>query len=132
MRASSASIVPFALVAAACWGCGGESDGPHIGVTVPIKGKITYKGQPLTQGGIRFEPEDAGREAYGDIKSDGTFELTTFKAGDGAVPGVHRVAVDASARAGKVPVPMKFRSPSSSHVQVEVAAGKTEYTIDLK
>src|SRR5262249_24518965 len=132
LRARVASIVPFALVAAACWGCGGDSEGPHIGVTVPVKGKVMYKGQPLTGGNIRFEPEDAGRAAHGAIKSDGTFELTTFNTGDGAVPGVHRFAVDASARAGKAALPQKFRSPSSSHVEVEVAADKTEYAIDLK
>ena len=64
-----------------------------MGATVPVKGKVTYKGKPLTEGEIVFEPDNSGREAHGSIQPDGSFELTTFKTGDGAVPGTHRVAV---------------------------------------
>ena len=98
--------------------------------TVPVKGKVTYKGKPLTQGEIVFEPESAGREAHGGIQSDGTFELTTYKQGDGAVPGTHRVAVTGTSK--KDAVPTKYKNVSSSKTQVEVAEGKTGYTVDFK
>jgi hypothetical protein len=101
-----------------------------VGTTIPVKGKITYKGRPLTQGEIVFEPNSAGREAYGNIQPDGTFELTTFKAGDGAAPGTHRVAVTGTSK--KDAVPVKYQSTSSSKTEVQVAEGKTEYTIDFK
>jgi hypothetical protein len=101
-----------------------------VGVTLPVKGKVTLKGKPLTQGQIVFEPDSAGREAHGSIQPDGTFELTTFKPGDGAAPGTHRVAVTGTSK--KDAVPVKYQSTSSSKTEVEVAEGKTEYTIDLK
>ena len=129
MRNVAGPIVLAALVLS-CWGCGTSSE-PPAGTTIPVKGKVTYKGQPLTQGSVVFEP-DGGREANGEIQSDGTFELTTFKIGDGAVPGVHRVGITGSLKGGKSPIPVKYRSPSSSKLEVEVSAGKTDYPVDIK
>ena len=98
---------PYSLV---CWGCG--SDPSHyVGQTVPVKGKVTYKGKPLTEGQIIFEPDAGGREAHGSIQPDGTFELTTFTKGDGAVTGTHRVAVT-SGKVGKQGVPSSTRTPA--------------------
>ena len=100
-----------------------------VASTFPVKGKVTYKGQPLTGGSITFESEENGRESHGNIQPDGTFVLTTFKEGDGAPAGVHRVAVSGT---GKGVIPAKFHNPSSSKIQVEVSEGKTEYPIELK
>ena len=61
MRKSAKPLVQVALVLLFCWGCG-SSEGPFVGTTVPVKGKITYRGKPLTQGQITFEPDSAGRE----------------------------------------------------------------------
>ena len=72
-----------ALVLVPFFGCGSDMS-PGDGMTVPVKGKVTYKGEPLSQGEVVFEP-DGGREAYGWVQLDGTFELTTFKQGDGAL-----------------------------------------------
>ncbi len=86
----------------------------------------------MTSGSITFESEENGRESHGAIKPDGTFVLTTFKEGDGALAGVHRVAVSGTGKGGKEVVPPKFRNTSSSKVQVEVSEGKTEYEVELK
>ena len=128
----AASMALTLLAIVACGGCSGNQDGPHYGPTVPIKGKVTYMGQPLSGGTIVFEPEDSGREANGNIQPDGTFTLSTFKEGDGAIPGIHRIAVTSATDGGKVLVPNQFRNASSSKVEVEVSAEKTDYTIDLK
>jgi hypothetical protein len=122
---STSAAVMFALAAPGC----GAGDGPHAPATLPVRGKVLYKGRPLAGGSVRFEPEDSGREAFGAIGPDGTFELTTFRNGDGAVSGVHRVAVRPSGR-GRLPA--KFQSPSSSGVSVEVREQVTEYVIALK
>jgi hypothetical protein len=128
MRAwlSTSAAVVFALAASGCGGAGGE--GPHVAATLPVRGKVMYKGKPLAGGSVRFEPEDSGREAHGVIGPDGTFVLTTFRNGDGAVSGVHRVAVTAP---GRGRLPSKYRSPSSSGVSVDVREQETDYVIAL-
>lgn len=123
------SLLASALVLSACAGCG-SSTGAFIGSTVPVKGKVTYKGKPLTRGEIVFEPDSGGREAHGTIGPDGGFELTTYKQGDGAVPGTHRVAVTGTSKQDGVPV--RFRNVSSSRVEVEVSDEKSDYPIDLR
>ncbi|MGD0039728.1 MAG: hypothetical protein ABSE84_04780 [Isosphaeraceae bacterium] len=128
MRTGACWFVLAVVLLSSCWGCGSNA-GPYVGKTVPVKGKVTYKGKPLTRGEILFEP-DSGREANGNIQPDGTFELSTFKAGDGAIPGKHRVAVSGTSK--KDAVPVKYKNTSSSKTEVEVAEGKSEYIVDFK
>jgi hypothetical protein len=130
MRSCAYWFVLAALLLSSCSGCGSDT-GPFMGQTVPVKGKVTFKGKPLTQGEIVFEPADGfGREAHGKIQEDGTFELTTFKTGDGAVPGTHRVAVSGTSK--KDAVPIKYKDTNSSKMEVEVLEGKGELIVDLK
>ncbi|RLT12128.1 MAG: carboxypeptidase regulatory-like domain-containing protein [Planctomycetota bacterium] len=114
-------------------GCGGEKNqAVERTAAVPVKGKVSLKGKPMTQGSISFEPIDGGREAHGTIGADGTFSLSTFKADDGAIRGSHRIAVKASGGGKKDLVPLKYQSYSSSGIEIEVSDGKTDYPIDLK
>jgi hypothetical protein len=129
MRRGGVWLVACCVLFAACSGCGSKSDS-YSAPTVPVKGKVTYKGKPLTQGEIVFEPDSGGREAHGPIQPDGSFELTTNKQGDGTVVGTHRVAVTGTSK--KDGVPAKFKNVSSSKTEVEVAEGKSEYSIDFK
>lgn len=85
-----------ALCAAAMFvlsGCGGEASGQRE--TARVQGTVTYQGQPLTTGTVFFVPEGGGPTAEGQIGEDGTFELTTYEEGDGAVPGKHGVMIHA-------------------------------------
>jgi hypothetical protein len=127
----TALIAVTSLAFLACVGCGSRSGSGSVTSTVPVKGKVTYQGKPLTQGTITFEPDDIGREAHGNISADGSFTLTTYKEGDGAVPGLHRVAVSMTGK-GKEVVAKKFLNTSSSKVKVEVTEGKTDYAVELK
>jgi hypothetical protein len=63
--------------------------------TVPVSGTVKFEnGQPLSAGRIIFQPVgETTQPARGVIASDGSFQLGTFRADDGAVPGVHKVAV---------------------------------------
>ena len=73
-------------------GCGAKS-GLDM---VPIKGEVAYNGQPLTEGSVVYIPVDAaGRQATGKIQPDGTFQLTTREANDGAVVGEYKIVVHA-------------------------------------
>ena len=95
---------------------------------------------------------EAPNPASGVIKSDGTYELTTFDPGDGAAVGEHRVAViaidggsaaESMAYDGKATktkatgpkitmkslVPAKYQSPETSPLAKKVEPG--DNTIDL-
>lgn len=100
--------------------------------TIPVKGTITYKGRPVTKGVVSFEP-DYGRSASGDLQPDGTFVLGTYKAGDGAVAGVHRVSVSGTGiKSSKELVPRKYTQPNTSGLEADVSREKSEFTFDLK
>lgn len=62
--------------------------------TVPVKGTVSLRdGTPVQTGTVEFNALDGDWTARGKINSDGTFYLSTFKDGDGAVPGVHDAVV---------------------------------------
>jgi hypothetical protein len=112
-------------------GCGAKGSGtlPDL---LPVKGKVTFKGQPLTTGTIRFEPDDFGRPATGKLQSDGTFVLTTLKEGDGVVSGHHRVSITSPDIKSKVGAALvKYLKTSKSKLEADVSPEKTEFTFDL-
>src|SRR5262249_55555724 len=62
----------------------------------PVHGKVTYPdGTPLAKGLVGFESATGTPSitARGDIRADGSYELSTFKPGDGAPAGKYRVLV---------------------------------------
>ncbi len=63
--------------------------------TYPVTGTVKQpNGQPLTSGRVLFQPTgEAKQPAKGAIGADGKFRLGTHETGDGAVAGVHKVAV---------------------------------------
>ena len=58
----------------------------------PLRGRVYYKDKPLEFGSVSFLSA-GGLEAYGAIRSDGTFELETPKLGKGGTPGLNKVRV---------------------------------------
>ena len=87
-----AAVVLLAFVAA---GCGSAAGRPKLG---KVSGKVTHKGQPVTSGEVTFTPAtgkggESGNVAFGKIGADGSYDLTTFDTGDGAVLGQHIVTV---------------------------------------
>lgn len=61
--------------------------------TVRIRGTVILDGQPIPQATVLFVPVAGGVPARGFTGTDGSFTLTSFVDGDGAVAGRHRVAV---------------------------------------
>lgn len=69
---------------------GGCGDGrPKL---VRVSGRVLIDDKPLTTGVVRVVPA-GDAPATGEIGPDGTFTLSTFRPGDGCVPGEHPVAV---------------------------------------
>ena len=115
--------------------------------TAPVQGTVIYNGKPLPYGTVSFQPE-AGLPAIGTIQSDGSFTLTTYSTGDGAIIGSHKVAVIATeADAGTAPpidpnaempapkfvIPAKYTSYSTSGLTAEVMEGEqNEFTFTIQ
>jgi hypothetical protein len=61
----------------------------------PASGIVTIDGVPFTAGKVMFAPiaqgeeRRAGRPALGRLQADGSFKLSTYEDGDGAVVGEH-------------------------------------------
>lgn len=81
--------IPLAIVGAGCGGTGLS--------TVPVSGTVAYEDGSALQAqmaSVTFQPTGEGSKtkgASGQIKADGTFQLTTIAPNDGALPGDYRV-----------------------------------------
>src|SRR5262249_33439162 len=69
-------------------GCGEAPPRP-----VQVRGQVIYQVRPLGGGAAPFAPADHGPTAPGQIQPDGQFALSTFRPGDGALPGRYSVMV---------------------------------------
>jgi len=84
------------LVWVACMAAVGCSNQPEV---APVSGVVNLDGKPLPGGRIMFEPialgknKILGKAAIGQIQQDGSFVLTTYKEGDGALIGPHHPVV---------------------------------------
>jgi hypothetical protein len=81
------------LTVAACFllvGCAG-SGRPE---TAPVRGTVTYNGQPVAGASVAFLCPGAPRLAVGTTDEAGNYQLTTFVPNDGAVMGTHVVTVN--------------------------------------
>jgi hypothetical protein len=88
------SLIVFGLAAALLSGC--QSDRTKA---YPVRGTVVLEdGQPATDlagGLVTFSSAELRTSANGEIRKDGTFELSTLRQGDGAVPGTYEVSVSA-------------------------------------
>ena len=127
-------VALLALALAAVAGCGD----PDVLPTVPVHGTVTFKGKPLPKGKILFQPEK-GQPATGAIE-DGKFVLSTYRHGDGAVAGTHKVAVIATENVTgkdgvtnqKPLIPESYADYTSSGIVITVEPnGPSNLKIDL-
>ena len=139
--------VPWALAVLAgamlTAGCGG----PDRPATVPVTGKVTYRGQPVLKAMVVFVPE-SGRPATGMTDESGRFRLSTFEAGDGARPGPHTVTIHPYAgddvqemptpgeplrpRTASSPIPARYADAQTSELGVAVDVnGENDFQFHL-
>ena len=141
------------LLALALGGCG---KGLKLPPMAKVDGKVTYNGKPLTGGTISFFPLDdkSGHPAIGEIDSNGSFELTTFNTGDGAVLGQHKAVVSVKpevsadtppdripsqlpedlkkAQGNTPPIPAKYSDPEKTPLRYTVRAEGNHFDVELK
>jgi hypothetical protein len=132
--------LPLALVLAltpALVGCGGERLKTAI-----VKGKVTYNGKPVPNGTITFIPNGPGPSASGELQKDGSYNLTTYRKGDGAVLGQYKVIIVAMQdMSNRLPeernptppsiVPDKYTSAATSDLRAEVEDRENICDFDL-
>jgi hypothetical protein len=110
--------------------------------TYPVNGRVRFpSGAAVRMGTIETKSRDLGINARGNINSDGTFQLTTFQPGDGAVAGWHdcvivQLIIHGEELGGKVStygvVDPKHNSYSTSGLSFEVSASQpNEITLEV-
>ncbi|OAI57375.1 hypothetical protein AYO47_08140 [Planctomyces sp. SCGC AG-212-M04] len=123
-------------------GCGGSE---RFSVA-PVKGKVVCGGKPVAEGIVQFAPISAqpasgnkagkpGKSGAGEIKSDGTFEISTYSMGDGAVVGKCRVLAGPSDPtrpwACKLPGPIEFEvKPGTNSIVITLEGDKGTISSD--
>lgn len=127
------------LMAVAAAGCS-RGDWPEIErlPTQPVRGQVTYQGQPIPGAFVVFHPRHrssgelpTGRALVG---GDGTFVASTYQSADGVVPGEYAVTVSwhklvagvDGLRAGPNVLPDKYSRAETTDIIVEVASGHAE------
>ena len=136
----------FALIGLALLvGCNSAS----ISGTVPVGGKVTYKGTPVEGAIITLVPEGNGRTATATTTTGGAFSLTTVDA-SGAMPGKYKVTIDkveygaagsssmeaastgnAAEGQAKRALPAKYAEVASTPLAMEVPSGGNQ-SIDFQ
>jgi predicted phosphodiesterase len=116
---------------------------------VLVRGKALIDGSPAAGATVTFHALDAKdpkdlkktvRTSDAIVEADGTFELSTYKAYDGAPAGEYAVTVtlsepafdSATGRAGPNRYPAKYATPAVTNLRVNVGPGPTELTLELK
>ena len=128
------------LLLAACCLVGCSNGVPTYSVT----GTVRVNGKPAPHGTVMFRPVEVSKEdgkrhvARASIEKDGTYTLTTIETGDGAVAGMHKVAVlmppysaSETGPQAKPLIPAKFNTPNTSGLEYEVKPGSNEIDIEL-
>jgi hypothetical protein len=124
-RLLALSGLSVALVA----GCG-----DRLPQRVPVSGRVLIDGQPLTQGALMVAPQNE-RPSMAAIGPDGSFELSCYEKGDGAVPGTHKVSVTASQsineRTTRWHAPKKYAHINTSGLTVTIDGPTDDLVINL-
>ena len=138
----AASAVPCKQVLAAIWitALVAEFGCERMPETIPVRGRVTYHGQPLATGDVKLIPVEIPegrpkRPATGSLNVHGEFELSTFRPGDGVVPGEYAVAVVSIRRYANLldpndkpeyAVPRRYVDPNTSGLKAVIPEQTSE------
>src|SRR5690606_16888717 len=88
-------VTALLLATALAAGCGESADEANRPPRYFTSGTIFYAGAALSDAQVTYHPAaDDGIPAFGRTDADGYYELTTYEASDGAVPGSYLVTVE--------------------------------------
>jgi hypothetical protein len=102
---------------------------------VPVAGEVVFDGQPTPGALVAFHPVQGAQSqtppAHGTVREDGTFELTTYEANDGASPGQYKVTIEwrrlindnGDVRIGPNVLPVRYSRPQTTELVARVTEG---------
>jgi hypothetical protein len=137
MNSVKKSVLLFYLSVASLVGC--HHSGPQYN---PVTGKVTFRGQPVADGRIRFNNPQAPVDVTAILKSDGSYEIV-MASGKGMPEGTYAVAVlppmaksslgpMVSVKPQSYPnIPDKYRNPSTSGLTFVVKSGNNTFDVDM-
>jgi hypothetical protein len=111
---------------------------PNAGAVVPVSGRVLVDRKPAERALVVLHPvastSDDQPKPHGEVKPDGTFQLSTYGSNDGAPPGDYVVTIEWWLHSGKPgddspPVnklAKKYSSPQLSGLKAHVGDGPTE------
>jgi hypothetical protein len=126
-----------ALLTALAAGCDRPAE-PHRVAVFKTKGAISYLGQAVPGAFVVLHPRASSDAAVptptAHVKPDGTFEVSTYDAGDGAAAGEYTVTVEwrqlLQQQGEFVPgpnvLPAKYGHPTTSDLVVRIAEGQND------
>jgi len=141
-RAELRSAILFGtLVLAGC--------GEGLPPTVPVSGQVSWQGKPLGSGRIVFYPQEIAeglsrRPAIAELDRQGRFQLSTFRTGDGVVPGAYHVCVfsytsdqttaedDVSIPETIWRIPARYGDPQQSGLTAEIPSGSEPLSLNFE
>ncbi|GIW81838.1 MAG: hypothetical protein KatS3mg105_3645 [Gemmatales bacterium] len=99
--------------------------------TYPVTGTVYVDGVPAADANITFyriEGKKKTRTSDGVVEGDGSFQLSTYTAFDGAPKGEYVVVVQGN---DKIAIPSKFASADTSPLRATVKDGDNRFTFTL-
>lgn len=145
-RPRTTPVLAALLAVVVLTGCGGgpKTDRP---ATVPAHGVVTYRGEPVPEAVVVFQPSAHKYAAAATTDAEGKFDLKAFPPESGAVPGAYRVTLmkisqddvvyEKKARRSvpqpKSLIPAKYADPTKSGLTVDIPTdGAEELRFELK
>jgi hypothetical protein len=113
------------------------TSGCQANTKASVKGKVTYKGQPVTTGSVNFVMAAKGVAAQANLDSTGTFTIP-----EGLEAGSYKVYLSPplpeQLPPGKMSnrpaynIPPKFQDPTQSPLAKDVKAGNNEIPVEIE
>ena len=137
---NSATLVGLALLLTAGLAFSGCKQPEKLG---KIGGKVTFQGQPVTEGMVLFSCIDKGVNMTAPLKEDGSYEIIMAK-GAGLPLGAYKVCVSpppvfypigtkAPSQPKQYPnIPAKYRNYQTSGLTMNIEDGENVFDIDMK
>jgi hypothetical protein len=80
------------IVVTAVYGCGSADLSSPVPV-YPVRGTVTYQGEPVVGADVTFINAESDYSAFGRTNDAGEYQLTSFSANDGAAEGRYAVTI---------------------------------------